>query len=124
MKKNKAKQPDTTLSFDNAAAHFKRKPEVCVKVGYEVVATIWQIGFREYFIGKGKEKVSRKTGAYLGTLKVDDDGNMSFSMVIPLQVPSHAPKRYEIKGQPSYLQLLATAYGAYNEIINQKGAAA
>jgi len=124
MKKGKQQNTGNGLMFDNAAAHFKRKPEICVKSGYEVIATIWQIGFREYFIGKGKDKITRKTGAYLGTLKVDDNGNMSFSMVVPLQVPSHAPKRFEIKDDSSYCQLLATAYIAYNEVIRQKGAAA
>lgn len=112
-----------SISFDNAAFHMKRRPEVCVRKGFDVIATIWQIGHRQFFIGKGKEKISKKTGAYLGTIEVEADGSMTFLMCDPLQRPSHSPRRIPIKST-SYMQLLADAYTAYNEILKAKVVAA
>lgn len=113
------------MEFLNAAAFFKRRPELCVSSGKEIVATIWQIGANQFFIGNRMKKVTKNTGAYLGTLEIQGAEIVAFLMCDPLQVPSHKPRRIRIeRNGMTYSQLLATAYSAYTEIVQKKGAAA
>jgi len=106
-----------------AAEFYKRKPELVVlNMENEIVATIWQIKPGHFFFGKGKEKITAKTGTYLGHMTVEKDKTMTFHLVDPTQRPSHDPKRIKMK-LPDFATALVSAFGAYQEILKMQEAA-
>lgn len=100
-----------------ASEFFKRKPELVVlNMQNEIVSTIWQIKPGHFFFGKGKEKITAKTGVYLGHMTLEKDKSFTFHLVDPSQPPGHDPKRIKMKLN-DYATALVSAFGAYHEIL-------
>jgi hypothetical protein len=112
-----------SLEFECAAKNFKRRPELVIKSNGEVVATIWQIGHLEFFYGPGKKKVTAKTGTYLGTMKVNENGTFDFLLCDPRQRTTHNPERVKLK-KLEYVTALVAAYGTYYELFMAREKAA
>lgn len=123
-KKNKpALISQSEYNIHHPSKYFKRVPQLVITKGYEIEATIWQIGEREFFYGPGKEKITSKSGCYLGTTKVGPDGNDMFLLCDPLQPPSHNPRRIEIV-EKDYVLLLVKAYTMHRKMLRSKANAA
>jgi len=107
-----------------ASKYFKRRPEIVITKGYEIEATIWEIGYGEFFYGPGKEKITAKTGCYMGTISdIYKDGKYTFLLCDPLQPPSHKPRRIELQHENISL-LLVLAYKTHRDMLRKKANAA
>jgi len=110
-------------NIHHPAKYFKRVPQLVITKGYEIEATIWQIGNMEFFYGPGKEKITAKSGCYLGTLKNNGSEPESFLVCDPLQPPSHKPRRIEVFDN-NYVILLVKAYTLHRNMLRSKANAA
>ncbi len=110
--------------FHCASSFVKRRAELVVTNDKnEIVATIWQIKMGHFFYGKGLEKITAKTGAYLGHMTYEDDGSLTFHLCDPLQPPSHKPERIKMKGIMGYATALMAAYAAHQRLLKMRVAA-
>lgn len=94
--------------MQSASRHMTKVPHVVFARNGMAVETVWEMGYRRYFVAPGIDKPRRKSAEYLGELFEDKEGKLVFRLAIPSRLPSHKPETMDLVNNDFY-KLLGVA---------------
>lgn len=97
--------------MQSASRHMTKVPHVVFARNGMAIETVWEMGYRRYFVAPGINKPKRKSAEYLGELFVEKDGTMRFRLAIPSRLPSHKSETMDLVNN-DFFKLLGVAVAA------------
>lgn len=94
--------------MQSASRHMTKVPHVVFARNGMAVETVWEMGYRRYFVAPGIGKPKRKSAEYLGELFEDKEGKLIFRLAVPSRLPSHKPETMDLINNDFY-KLLGVA---------------
>lgn len=97
--------------MQSASRHMTKVPHVVFAKSGMAIETVWEMGYRRYFVAPGIDRPKRKSAEYLGELFVENDGTMRFRLAIPSRLPSHTSETMDLVNN-DFFKLLGVAVAA------------